>query len=319
MNRTMAAKLLAAVAAAMSLHAMAQTYPAKVVRIVTTEPGSGNDLVARLVTQGLTQTMGQQFIVENRGILAGEIVARAPNDGYTLLSYGSPLWISPLIRPMPYDALNDFTPIMLSVNTPNVLVVHPSLPVKSVGDLIAMARARPAQLNYGTASTGSTSHLAAELFKSVSKVNIVRVPYKGSGQSLTALVAGEVHMMFPNAGSIGPHARSGKVKALAVTSPQPSALAPGLPTLSASGLPGCESESPFGILAPARTPPAIITRLNQEMVKILQRPDVKERLFSAGIEVVASTPEQLGATMRAEITKWGKLIKELGIREESIQ
>lgn len=296
--------------------ASAQGYPTKPIRIVTTAPGSGNDLVVRLVGPHLTASWGEPVIVDNRGILAGEIVARAPPDAYTLLAYGSPFWISPLIRShSPYDPVRDFSPVMLTVNTPNILVVHPALPAKSVRELIAVAKSRPGELNYGSASTGSTSHLAAELFKAMAGISIVRIPYRGSGPALNALLAGEFQLMFPNAGAVAPHAKAGRLRALAVTSSEPSALAPGLPTLAASGLPGYESSSPFGMFAPAGTPPARIERLHRELVRALNRADVKERLFNAGVEVVGGSPERLAATMKSEMARWGKVIRDAGIRE----
>ena len=297
--------------------AHAQPYPNKPVRIVTTEPGSGNDLVARLIVPWLSASLGQPVVVDNRGILAGEIVAKATPDAYTLLSYGSPLWLAPFMRErVPYDPVKDFAPITLAASSPNVLIVHPSLPVNSVRELIAAARARPGELNYSSSSTGATPHLAAELFKAMAGVNIVRVPYKGSGAALTALIGGQVHVMFPNAGAVTPYLKSGRLRALAVTTNEPSALVPGLPTLAASGLPGYESVSPFGIFAPAGTPPALVHRLNQEIVGALRKPEVIERLFNTGTESVASSPEQLAATIKSEMAKWGKVIRDAGIREE---
>jgi tripartite-type tricarboxylate transporter receptor subunit TctC len=297
--------------------AHAQPYPYKPVRIVTTEPGSGNDLVARLIVPWLSAGLGQPVVVDNRGILAGEIVAKAAPDAYTLLSYGSPLWLAPFMRErVPYDPVKDFAPITLAASSPNVLIVHPSLPVNSVRELIAAAKARPGELNYSSSSTGATPHLAAELFKAMAGVNLVRVPYKGSGAALTALIGGQVHVMFPNAGAVTPYLKSGRLRALAVTTSEPSALVPGLPTLAASGLPGYESVSPFGIFAPAGTPSALVHRLNQEIVAALRKPEVIERLFNTGTESVASSPEQLAATIKSEMAKWGKVIRNAGIREE---
>jgi tripartite-type tricarboxylate transporter receptor subunit TctC len=295
----------------------AQPYPIKPVRIVTTETGSGNDLVARLIAPWVGVSFGHQVIVDNRGILAGEIVAKSLPDAYTLLSYGSPLWLAPFMRErVPYDPVKDFAPITLAASSPNILVVHPSVAVNSVRELIALATAKPGELNYSSSSTGATPHLAAELFKAMMGVNIVRVPYKGSGQALTALIGGQVHLMFPNAGVAAPHLKSARLRALAVTTLESSALAPGLPTMSASGLPGYESVSPFGIFAPAGTPAPLIERLNREMVAALKRVDVTERLFNAGVEVVASAPGELAATIKSEMAKWGKVIRDAGIREE---
>ncbi len=294
-----------------------QNYPHKPIRIVTTEPGSGNDIVARIMAPGLTAALGQQFIVDNRGIGAGEIVTKTQADGYTLLSYGSPLWIATLLRNnVSYDPVRDFSPITLAEITPNIVVVNISLPVKSLTELIALAKSKPGELNYASSSTGATPHLAAELFKAMAGVNIVRIPYKGSGPALTALVGGQVQLMFPNVGAATPHLKSGRLRALAVASAQPSTLAPGLPTAAAAGLPGYESSSPFGIFAPARTPVKLVALLNQEMVRILNAPDVREKLFSSGVEVVASSPQELAAVIKAEMAKWGKVIKDAGIRDE---
>ena len=293
-----------------------QPYPAKPIRIVTTEPGSGSDIVLRSIAQSLSASLGQQVIIDNRGIVAGEIVAKAPADGYTLLAYGSALWIAPLLRDsVPYDPLQDFAPVTVTVITPNVLVVHPSLPVKTVKELIALARARPGQLNYASSSTGATPHLTAELFKAMAGIDIVRIPFRGTGPALVALLGGQVQLMFPNAGAATPHVQSGRLRALAVTTSAPSALAPGLPTVAAAGLPGYESESPLAMFAPARTPATIIQRLNQEMARALNEPGARTRLFNSGMEAVGSTPEQLTATVRLDIAKWGKLIRDAGIRE----
>jgi tripartite-type tricarboxylate transporter receptor subunit TctC len=306
---------LAALLAGACGQALAQSYPVRPVRIVTTTAASSSDLVARLIGEKISPVLGEPIVIDNRGVIAAEIVARAAPDGYTLVSYGSPLWIAPLLREVPYDPIADFAPITLTADSPNVLVVHPSLPVKTVQDLIALAKRRPGELNYGSSSTGATPHLAAELFRSLAGVKIVRVPYKGSGPALTALVGGEVQLMFPNAGAVSGYLKSGKVRALAVTTAQPSPLAPGIPTMAAAGLPGCESSSPLAILAPARTPAAIVAKLHQEMARALGSADIKARLFNYGLESIGSSPEQLSAMMKEEMAKWGKLIKEAGIRQ----
>jgi tripartite-type tricarboxylate transporter receptor subunit TctC len=295
---------------------LGQNYPNKPVRIVTSVPGSGNDLVARVVAQGLTSSLGQQVIVDNRGVVAMEIVAKAPRDGYTLLAFGSPLWILPLLRTdAAWDPVKDFLPVILATSSPNILVVHPSVPVTSVKDLIALAKAKPGQLNYASAGPGSIAHIAAELFKSMAQVDFVHVPYKGTGSAFNDLIGGQVQLMFSTAAAVTGHVKSGRLKALAVTSIKPSALAPGLPTVAASGLPGYEAASMVGVLAPAGTPRAIITRLNQEIGQVLDKPDVKERLFATGAETVGGPPEQFAATMKSEMARLGKLIKDAGIRE----
>jgi len=306
-----------AAALLLAAQAQAQPYPSKPVRILTSAPGSSDDLAARLVAQGITNGLGQQAIVDDRGVVAVEIAAKSPPDGYTLLLYGSPMWLAPFMRDnLPYDPVKDFAPVTWATNSPNLLVVHPSLPVKSVHELIALAKARPDELNYGSGSAGSTPQLAAELFRSMTGVKIVRVAYKGSGPALTALLGGEVQFMFPSTGSANPLLNSGKLRPLAVTSLKRSALAPGLPTVAESGLPGYESASLLAVFAPAGTPNAIVQRLSQEMVKALQRPEAKERLFKAGIEAVGSTPEQFAVTLKSEMAKWGKVIKDAGIRSE---
>jgi len=300
--------------------AHAQEFPVKPVRIVTAAAGSTNDLVARVIAQGLTAGWGQQTIVENRaggsGIIAAQTIAKAPPDGYSILLYSSALWIGPLIQDLPWDVVRDFSPITLAASTPNLLVVHPSLPVRSVKELIALAKRRPGELNYGSTSIGSSNHLGAELFKSMAGVNIVRVNYKGGGDALTALIGGHVQLAFVTAGLVTPHLQSGKLRPLAICSLQPSALAPGLPTVAASGLRGFESGSIYGIFAPAKTPAAVVARLNQEIARTLQRPDIKERFFKLGIEPGANSPEEFIAFIKADLASMGKLVKDAGIRVE---
>jgi tripartite-type tricarboxylate transporter receptor subunit TctC len=291
----------------------AQTYPAKPIRLVTVAPGSANDLVARLVAQELKGPLGQPVVVDNRGTIAAEVVSKSAPDGYTLLLYGSAVWISPFIyKNEASNPLRDLTPITLVASSPNVVVVHPSLPVTSAKELIALARRRPGELHYAAGSLGAAPHLAAELFKSMGRVNIVRVPYKGTGGSLIGLLSGEVEMMFPTAGSVTPHIKAGKLRALAVTSLKPSPLAPGLPTL-AETLPGYESVSLNGMFAPARTPATIVNLVNQAVVRILTRSDSKERLTQAGMDAVVTTPEEFGAIIQSEMAKWGRLIREARI------
>ena len=294
--------------------AWGQTFPAKPIRIFTGSVGGGGDSTARQIAQGISGPLGQQVIVENRGNLTGEPVAKAAPDGYTLLVDGNSLWIGALLQEIPYDAVRDFAPITVVANIPNVLVVHPSVRVKSVKELIALAKARPGELNYAVGSIGGMGHLAAALFTSMAGANIVRIDYKGSNPALISLMGGEVQMMFPNTAAATPHVKSGRLVALAITSPQPSALAPGLPTIAAAGLPGYEADSMFGMFAPAKTPPAIISRLNQEVGRVLSQAELKERFLSSGVEAAPGTPEQLAALVKNEIAKWGKVIKDAGIR-----
>lgn len=307
--------LAAGLALAAATSVWAQAWPAKPLRIVTVAPGSANDLVARLIAQELRPVLGQPVIVDNRGTIAAEVVARAPADGYTLLLYGSAVWLSPFIRSStPFDPVKDFAPLTLVASSPNVVVSHPSLPVKSARELIAFARARPGQLNYAAGSLGAAPHLAAELFKSMAKLDIVRVAYKGTGGSLIGILSGEVELMFPTAGSVTPHIKAGKLRALAVTSLKPTALAPGLPLL-ADALPGYESVSLNGMFAPARTPDSVIRQLNTEITRVMMRADVREKLVAAGSDAMATSPEEFAATIQSEMAKWGKLIREVGIRE----
>lgn len=292
----------------------AQEYPNKLVRIVTLAPGGGSDVIARLVAPTLSEALGQQVVVENRGAAASEVVAKSPPDGYTLLVEGSPLWILPMFRAVTWDAVKDFAPISLIVSTPSVLVVHPSLPVKNVKELIALARTKPGQLNYAAGTLGANPHLAAELFKSMLNLNIVQVAYKGTGPGVIGLMGGEVEMMFPNAGSALPHIKSGRLRILGVASLQPSALLPGVSTV-ASTVPGFESISPQGLLAPANTPAAIINRLNREVLRGINRPDVKERLINTGAEVAGGTPEQFSGKIRSDIARFTTLVQEGRIKK----
>jgi tripartite-type tricarboxylate transporter receptor subunit TctC len=301
--------------------ASAQNYPVKPIRMVTAEPGGGNDFAARLIVQGLGGSLGQPMIVDNRGgaggLIAASAVAKAQPDGYTLLLYANNIWIIPLLqRNAPYDVIRDFVPITWAAKSPNAVVVHPSLPVKSIADLIKLAKARPGELNYGSGGNGSSTHLAVELLKSMAGVDIVRVVFKGNAPALNALFSGEVQLMIAPVGSFAGQLKSARLRALAVTSAQPSLLLPGLPTMAASGLPGYESMQIYGVFAPAKTPAAIIQRLNEEIVRVLGRSEVKERFLATGVETVGSTPQELAATMRSEIARIGKLIRDIGIRGE---
>ncbi len=295
----------------------AENFPgSKPIRILTSESGSGSDIVARLIGERLPTTLGARGIVDNRGIVAVEVAAKAPPDGYTVLFYSTPLWISPLIRKVPWDTLRDFMPVTMAANTPNVLVIPATLPINSVKELIATAKAKPGELNYGSGSSGSSSHLAGELFKAMAGVDIVRIPYKGVGPALIGLMSSQVQLIFASTSSGMPHVRSGRLKALAVGSAQPSALVPGLPTITASGVPGYVADTPLAVLVPAGTPAALVERLHEALVGALRIPEVKRLIFDAGEEVIASTPAEATATLKAEIARWGKLITERGIREE---
>ena len=283
-------------------------YPTRVIRVVTAAPGSNHDWGARLTASELSSRISQRVIVENRGSIAVEHVAKeAPPDGYTVLFYGAYVWLQPLLNKVSWDPLVDLAPVTLAISSPNILVVHPSLPVKSTKELIALARSRPGQLNYSAGGGGSTPHIAAELFKHLAKVDIMRVNYKGSGPSMIGLLTGEVQLMFAALGPAVPHIQSGKMKALAVTTPTRTKLRADLPTISEI-VPGYQSEAAIGFFVPRKTPPAVVTYLNREIVQALKGVDA-ERLFNAGVEVVAGTPEEFTSFMKADIARMVDVIK----------
>ena len=295
-----------------------QDYPSKPIRFITTGVGGSTDLAARIMAQGLADSVKWQVVVENRptGVIASETVGKAPPDGYILLISTDGHWIGPFLQKVNYDPVREFTAFSLMSRSPNILVVHPSLPVKSVKDLIAVAKAKPAEMNYGAGAIGASTHLAAELFQHMAGVKFVFVPYKSSGGAVLALVGGQLHLMFATSGAVTPHVKSNRVRALAVSTSQPTALAPGLPTISDSGLPGYESASTAGAFAPAATPAPLITRLHQEFSRVLKRPDIREKFFNGGVDIVDATPEQAAATIKSEMTRLGRIIKDAGIRLE---
>ena len=283
---------------------------------MTTEVGGASDLATRIMAQALSVNLGQSAIVENRGIIGVEIVSQATADGHVLLHYTSPLWIIPLFRAnTPWDPLRDFVPIALTVNSPNLLAVHPSLPVKTVPQLVALAKARPSALNYASSSSGSGNHLAAELFKSMTGTKIERIAFKGAGAAVNAVMGGQIDLMFPTAGSVTQIIKQGRLRALAVTSLEPSAIVPGLPTMAQAGVPGYESQSRTALFAPAKTPPAVIARIHAEVTRALNQAEVRERLFAAGLEVIASTPQEAVAVIKSEMARMSKLIDDAGLRE----
>jgi tripartite-type tricarboxylate transporter receptor subunit TctC len=296
----------------------AQTFPAKPVRIVTAQAGGGTDFVSRIIAQGLTETLKQPVVVDNRGgnvSIVADLVAKAAPDGHTLLVYAATFWVLPLMQTVSYDPMRDFAPITLATSAPNMLVVHPSLPVKTVREFVVLAKARPGTLNYGGSTAGSSTHLAVELLKSMAGIDLVRVPYKGQGPMFTALMSGEIQLTITSGAALLPHVKAGRMRALAVTSAKPSNMFPGIPTIAAT-VPGYESETVFAVLAPAATPATVIKLLQRNIADILNRPDVKEKLFAAGNEVVASTPEYLASTMKADMVRLGKVIRAAGIRAE---
>jgi tripartite-type tricarboxylate transporter receptor subunit TctC len=292
-----------------------QGYPVRPIRFVTAAVGGGIDFTARLLAAGLTERMNQQLVVDNRGgtNVAMQTVAKASPDGYTLLVHNNTVWISPLLDKVPYNHEKELWPITLTSRSPNVLVVHPSLQVGSVKELIALAKANPGKIDYASGPVGASNHLAAEVFKAMAGVDLMRIGYKGGGPALNDVLAGQVKVMFATSGSVTSHIQSGRLKALAVTSAEPSPLVPGLPTLAASGVPGYSSEAIYGLWAPARTPAAILARLNREAVAVLNQPDVKERFFKSGVEAVGSTPQEFAATIKAETARLAKVLKAAGI------
>ncbi len=298
-----------------------QSYPTRAIRVIGPTVGGGVDVNARIVAPYLSAALGQQIVIENRGgaggILAAEAVIRAQPDGYTLLVYGPPVWINPLIkRSVTYDPLKDLQSLGLLTRVANLLVVHPSVPVKTVKELVSLAKSKPGQMFDAGSDTGSSAHLGAELFKAMAGVSIVRVPYKGVGAGITALVSGEVHMMVPAISAAMQHVRSGRLRALGVSTASPSALAPGIPTIAAGGVPGFSTESANAYFAPAGTPPAIVAKFNEELNRVLKNPEVREKLLASGSEATGGTPQLASETVRLEMVKWGKLIKELGLQED---
>jgi tripartite-type tricarboxylate transporter receptor subunit TctC len=302
-------------AALLSAAAAGQSYPTKVVRIVTAAAGGGSDFATRLVATPLAPALGQQVIVDNRGVLAADVAAKAPPDGYTLLVSGPTLWLLPLMRDNVAASIADFVPITMATQTVNILAVHPALPVKSVKQLTGLATSRPGELNFATSGTGNSVHIAGELFKSMTGIDVVRVNYKGASPALADLMAGQTHFMFGVPASVMPHLAAGRLRALAVTSPKPTPLAPNLPTVAAT-LPGYESVSYLGFFAPAGTPAPIVTRLNEEIVRILKREDVQEKFRASGIETLATSPEAAATLIKSELLRTGKVIKAAKIRAD---
>lgn len=301
----------------------AQNYPAKPIRIVIAQaPGSATDVISRIVGNRLGEALGQSMVVDARpgagGVLGTEIAAHSPADGYTLfMGNNSTHGSNPaLYSKLPYDAVKDFSPIIFVAATPYVLNVHPSLPVTTLKELIAFAKARPGQLNYASAGNGSTHHFCGELLKSLAGVDIVHVPYKGSTPALSALVGGEVSMMFSNVADTQPHIKSGRMRPLAVTSGKRATPLPDVPTMAEAGLGDFQVLSWFGLLAPAGTPAAIITRINTDTVKVLQRTDVKAALAAQGLEVISGTPDQFASHIKSEIARMTKIAATAGIKAD---
>jgi tripartite-type tricarboxylate transporter receptor subunit TctC len=311
--------LMTAVPAVLA-QAWAQTYPTKPVRLVVPfPPGGGTDTMARALAPRLTERLGQQVVIDNRpgaGATIGvEIASRAPADGYTLLlaTITNAVGMS-LYSKLAWDLRRDFAPVGLMATTPHIVVVHPSVPAKSIKELVALAKARPGDLLYSSAGSGTVTHLAGELFAHMTGAKMTHVPYKGGGPSVVALLSGEVGVAFSTMPSVIGHVRSGRVRGIAVTTRQRSAAVPDLPTVGEAGVPGFEVGSWYGISAPAGTPREIIARLSGDVARVLALPDVKERLARSGFEVLLSSPEEFGEFVRSEIDKWAKVVKASGVR-----
>ncbi len=322
MNLSLVA-ILGMLGAAVSTMCAAQNYPSKSIRlIVPFPPGGSTDLMGRVLGAKLGETFNQQVIVENRpgasGMIGNELVARATPDGYmlTMGTIGAMSVNQSLFKSVPYDSTRDFAPVTLTGNVENLLVVHPSVPVHSVKDLIAVAASKPGMLIFASSGTGNAPHLAGELFNQLAKVKMVHLPYKGGGPAMIDLMSGQVSLSFASMPSSLPFARSGKLRAIAVGGARRSPAAPEIPTVAENGLPGFDVTDWQGLLAPAKTPAAIIDRLNRETLRILNERDVKERLATAGLQVVTSTPAQFADFIRAEIEKWGKVIRAAGLKPE---
>ena len=311
-------KILAAVSASfIACAALAQPYPSRPVRVVVPfAPGGPNDIIVRLLTPKLGETLGQAFVVENRAGAGGNIgtdyVAKSVADGYTLLSVGpGSLIINPLIGKVGYDTGRDFAPITLMARAPNALVAHPSLPARSVAELIALARSKPGAINYASGGNGSTPHLAAALFASMAGVELTHVPYKGTAPATADLVGGQVQIAFLGIPAVLPYAKSGRLRVLAVTGRRRSPELPDVPTVDESGVPGYEVSPWYGLLAPAATPGAIVERLALEATRIVRAPETREKLALAGAEAAGSTPEEFAAVIRADTATWSRIVLSL--------
>ncbi|MES2561385.1 MAG: tripartite tricarboxylate transporter substrate binding protein [Pseudomonadota bacterium] len=300
----------------------AESYPSRPVRmIVAYPPGGGTDIVGRMIAQKLSEALNQNFVIDNRGGATGnigtELAARANPDGYTLLMGNvAPNAINvSLFKKLPYDPVKGFSPISLVAITPNILVVNPTVPVKSVQDLIALAKAKPGTLNFPSAGVGSSSHLAGELLKILAKIDMVHVPYKGGGPALIDTISGQMQIMFATMPAAMPHVKSGKLRPVAVTTAKRSQTLPELPTI-AENVKGYEASTWYGLLAPAATPTPIVTRLHEAVVKILAVSDMRDKLGAQGFEPVGGTPAEFSAYIKSEIAKWGRVIRDAGIKPE---
>ena len=301
--------------------ALAQEWPSKPIRFIAPNlPGGPTDILARMIGQKLAESLGQPVVIENRAGAAGNIgteaAAKSPPDGYTLVTGNNATFGAnvSLYKRLGFDPVRDFTPVVLVATQPNILVVHPSLPVASVKELVALAKARPGQLNYSGSGMGAAAHLAAELFKSMTATSIVHIPYKSAAPALTDLIAGETQIMFATSLSVMPHIKANRVRALGVTTARRSRFLPDLPTIAEAGVPGFEASTWHGVLVPAGTPGAIVDRLSTEINRALQLADVRERLAALGAEIVGGSAKDFAEHIQREIPKWAKLIKSIGVQ-----
>jgi tripartite-type tricarboxylate transporter receptor subunit TctC len=314
------ARLFAALALCAG-QALAQSYPSHPIKVIVPwPPGQATDVAARMVSERLSPALGQPVVIDNRGgaggVIGCETAAKSPADGYTLFGAALPFSVVQTLYKTSFDVTKDFAPITLAGVTPNLLVANPKVPVSTVAELLAYARANPGKLNYASTGNGSSNHLSFELFKAMTQTSITHIPYKGSAPAVTDLLAGQVDMMFDNTPNVLPHVRAGKLKAVAVSSKTRSALAPEVPTVDEAGVPGYDVTVWFGILTVAGTPRDVVQRLNAEIVKILTSAEVRERFGKAGVEVVAGTPEQFGVFLKSEVARWAKVVQEAGIKAD---
>jgi tripartite-type tricarboxylate transporter receptor subunit TctC len=313
--------LISVVGVAPMAYAQTQGYPSRPIRLICPfPPGGTTDLVARLVAQKLTEAWGQQVVVDNRGgaggVIGTEMVAKSLPDGYTvLLGSITTHAVNPaLYKKLNFDPVKDFAPVSLVVSSPQLLAVHPSVPVKSAQELIALAKAKPGQLNYASAGSGTSPHLTFELFKSVAGINVTHVPYKGTGPAITELVGGQVQMMITGVVALMPHVKSGKLRALAVTSQKRVASLPNLPTIAESGLNNFDVSSWFGVFLPAGSPKDLVSRMNSEIRKMLEIPEVRQRLIDLGADPASNSPQEFAAYVKSEMARWGAVVRETGAR-----
>ncbi len=322
MTQGLAVSLILLGLAAPGVAGAAETYPARPIRmIVAVPPGGPADILARLVGPKLGEALGQTVVIDNRpganGNIAYELAARSTPDGYTFVLVAAGITINPsLYREVRYDPVKDFAAVTLGIAVPNILVVHPAVPAASLRELVALAQSRPGKIAFASAGIGTSGHLALELFRQQARIDVVHVPYKGGGPALAALIGGQVQALFSIALAATPHIKAGRVKALAITSAKRSPVAPQLPTVAELGFPGFEVIGWFGWLAPAKTPRAIVARLNAEIVRVINMPDIRERLLSQSTEPVGNSAQEFAAFIRSERGKWARLIREADIRAE---